>query len=300
MTRTPEYDEQVAAEKREFDPKKYDASTLLENTSNALNYTLERFNGKVAQVIGASPWDYVVQQVNARPGAKILSLGSGPCGLELALARQFTVPFELTCLDLNEQLLELGAEAARREGIAIRTLAQDANFLALDETYDVVVAHAALHHFLNFEHIFEHLHRHMSRRAIFIAYEPVPRNGMLLWPETKEVLNRVFASLPPRYRRAEGQLFDTYPDVEYTQGTFECVRSEEVAPLLERYFHVEAKVPGYAFVRRFVDGGFGANYDLTREEDCALLEMLLAFDDALVAQGHLKPEHVFMVMRRRG
>lgn len=296
----PDYDQQVAAEKSEFDPGKYDASTLLENTTSALNYTLEAFNHKIARTLGAGPWDYIAAQVDAMPGAKVLSLGSGPCGVEIALAKMFSGPYEFTCLDLNEKLLEMGAASAREAGIEIRTIAQDANFLKLDQTYDLILAHASLHHFINFEHIFRELHDHLSARGLFVAHEPVPRNGMLLWPRTKELVDRVFAALPGRYRRDHGVLHQSFPDIEYTQGTFECVRSEEVVPLLEKFFHVEAKVLGHAFTRRFVDGGFGANYDLTREEDRVILDLLLAFDDMLTGHGFLAPENVFMVMRRKG
>jgi SAM-dependent methyltransferase len=162
---------------------------------------------------------------------------------------------------------------------------QDANFLKLSSTYDVVLAHASLHHFINFEHIFPEIHEHLSPNGVFIAYEPVPRNGMLLWPETKELVDRLFAALPTRFRRLKGAhglvVHESFPDVDHSQGGFECIRSQDVVPLLERFFDVQAKVSGNAFTRRFVDGGFGANYDLSREEDRALLDLLLAFDDVL-------------------
>ena len=38
---------------------------------------------------------------------------------------------------------------------------------------------------------------------------------------------------------------------------------------------------------------------ITREADRALLDMIIAFDSGLVAQGMLKAENVFMVMERR-
>lgn len=202
---------------------------------------------------------------------------------------------------MNEKLLAAGAEKGRALGIEIRTMVQDANFLNLTETYDIVLAHAALHHFINFEHIFSEIHEHLSRDGVFIAHEPVPRNGMLLWPRTKELVDGIFRVLPARYRRngRKGAVIDTYPDVEYTQGAFECIRSEELVGLLEKCFHIEAKVLGHAFTRRFVDGGFGDNYDLTREEDRVILDLMLTFDEFLTENKFLLPENVFMVLRRK-
>ncbi|MBL8233847.1 MAG: class I SAM-dependent methyltransferase [Bryobacterales bacterium] len=295
------YEQQLENEKNEFSRKEYDPATLLENISTALTYSYDAFGEKVRRALGLGPWEYIIAQVNSRPGARVLSLGSGPCGVELELAKSFTGRYRLTCLDLNEKLLEAGKEKAHTLGIEIKTIAQDANFLSLNETYDVVLAHAALHHFMKFEHIFSEIHDHLSPNGVFIAHEPVPRNGMLLWPRTKELVDRIFSVLPARYRRngRTGPVIEAFPDVEYTQGGFECIRSEELVGLLETHFHLEAKVLGHAFTRRFVDGGFGDNYDLTREEDRVILDLLLAFDDFLTENKFLLPENVFMVLKRR-
>jgi SAM-dependent methyltransferase len=297
------YEEKIANEKGFFEVDKYDPKTLYEHTTAALNYSHDAFHAKVCRALGKAPWDYIVGEVNARPGANVLGIGSGPCGLEIALAKRFAVPFRLTCTDLNEKLLEVGKEKADAEGIPLRVVAQDANFLKLDETYDVIIAHASLHHFINFEHIFKELHDHLSPNGVFIAFEPVPRNGMLLWPETKELIDRLFATIPPRYRReksAEGTTtHERFPEIDCSEGGFECIRSQDIVALLGEFFHVEANVPGHSFIRRFVDGGFGANYDLTREEDKLLLDLMIAFDDVLTARGVYRPESVFMVMKRK-
>src|SRR5580704_12421915 len=188
----PNYEEKIANEKRFFDVDKYDPSTLIEQVPDALNYSHDAFHAKVQRALGKGTWEYIIAEVNARPGAKVLSIGSGACGLEIILAKSFTVPFDLTCLDLNETLLELGKNKGAEEGIEIEIMAQDANRLKLEQTYDVIVAHASLHHFIEFEHIFSEINRHLAPSGVFIAYEPVPRNGMLLWPQTKSLINRLF------------------------------------------------------------------------------------------------------------
>lgn len=88
------YEQWVNNEKAEFDLKKYDQATLLENINSSLTYYLDAFDAKAARALGVEPWDFIVQQVNARPGAKILSLGSGPCGVEISLAKSFKVPHQ--------------------------------------------------------------------------------------------------------------------------------------------------------------------------------------------------------------
>src|SRR5262249_8327322 len=98
-------------------------------------------------------------------------------------------------------------------------------------------------------------------------------------------------------RSSEGSLVHhAYPEVDCSVGGFECIRSQDIVPLLHRFFDVKAFVPGHSFTRRFVDGGFGANFDLTREEDKAILDLLLAFDEILTSRNMYRAESVFMVL----
>jgi SAM-dependent methyltransferase len=298
------YDEKIVLEKQAFEADKYDPKSLVEDVTSALSYSHDAFHAKIRRALGKGPWDYIVDEVNSRPGASVLSIGSGPCGLEISLAKRFTGKYDLTCLDLNEALLSMGKAKAESEGIEIKTLEQDANFLKLPQNYDVILAHASLHHFIEFEHIFQELHDHLNPEGVFIAFEHVPRNGMLLWPQTRELVDRLFAVLPVRYRRertSEGTIVHShFPVLDCSVGGFECIRSEDIVPLLERFFQVKAEVPGHAFTRRFVDGAFGENYDLSREEDRLILDLLIEFDDVLTSRSMLRAESVFMVLGRKG
>jgi hypothetical protein len=77
---------------------------------------------------------------------------------------------------------------------------------------------------------------------------------------------------------------------------FECIRSQEIYPLLKKIFRTRIEVPGFAFARRFVDNDFGPNYDLSRPEDRALIDLILELDQLYLERGLLKPESIFMVV----
>jgi ubiquinone/menaquinone biosynthesis C-methylase UbiE len=274
---------------------------LTERGNPALNYVLGKVLEKVRSQIGLTVWDYVVKVVNQRPGCQILSLGSGPCGVEINLARHFTVDYLFHCMDINPHLLAQGEERSKKLGLKFRFSAQDINHLALDAcSCDVVFAHAALHHFLALEHIFSEVRRALKPNGLFIAYEVIPRNGMLMWQETNEVAQKIWRQLPERFKydQTASRRFYTaeLPNQELGVKSFECIRSQDIYALLKSMFHTEIEVPALAFTRRFVDNQFGPNYDLQREEDRALVDLILDLDELYLEFGKLKPEAIFMVM----
>jgi len=274
---------------------------LTERINSALSYVLDKVQEKVRKQTGSNVWDFVVKSVNERPGCNILSLGSGPCGTEINLAQRFTVDYILDCLDINPHLLAKGEERSRQFGLKFRFSAQDINSIALPpRSYDIVFAHAALHHFLALEHIFSQVRNALKPGGLFIAYEVIPRNGMLMWPETNEVVQRLWRLLPDRlkYDHSSGTPFYTpiHPNRNVGLESFECIRSEEIYPLLKKMFRTQIEVPVLAFTRRFVDTEFGPNYDLSRQEDRALIDLIFELDEQYLNSGKLKPVTIFMVM----
>src|SRR5207302_6674349 len=142
---------------------------LTERINTALSYVLDKVEEKVRKQIGLNVWDFVGKSVNERPGCNILSLGSGPCGTEINLAQRFTVDYTLDCLDINPHLLAKGEERSRKFGLKCRFSAQDINSIALaPRSYDIVFAHAALHHFLALEHIFSQVRSALKPGGLFI------------------------------------------------------------------------------------------------------------------------------------
>ena len=57
---------------------------------------------------------HVISRLQSRPNVRLLSLGSGPGGVELGFARQ-APKSDIVCMDLNADLLRLGEECARAD-----------------------------------------------------------------------------------------------------------------------------------------------------------------------------------------
>ena len=118
---------------------------------------------------------YVCQNFPAedRP-LEVLSLASGYCGHDLNLARKMTRPYRITCTDINEAIFEKAKDTAKREGLAVEFRQEDLNFIRIAPArYDLIFAHAAIHHVINLEHLFEQIRAGLSSSGILHLTEVV-------------------------------------------------------------------------------------------------------------------------------
>ena len=298
-----QYQEHVDEERRVFNPDLYTPS-LIEKTGAGLRYVLDAQQLRVERAVGRNVWDFTVALVNElgqeHGSARVLSLGSGPGGAEISLAGRFTVPYEFDCIDINEQSLQLGQARADEQGLRLHFQQQDINQIELaPNTYDVVFAHASLHHMVNHEYIAEQVRQALKAHGQFVVYDVTARNGLQMWDDTKEIANRLFRILAAPYRFDGERYLESLPEGEAVPQGFECIRSQDLYGVLVDQFQVRAEVPGFAFARRFVDHPFDDNYDAEGNPfDKAILDTLLRLDEEFSARYQLRPEAVFLVLTR--
>lgn len=248
-------------------------------------------------------YQYVARHVRGRKVVEILGLGSGACGNELdgiaPLLRQDGCDVTLACVDVNEKVLEQAADASRDRGIRFRPVVQDVNRMALgDDQYDVIVAYASLHHFLNLDHVAREINRALRPGGVFVTVDIPTRNGYLMWDETLDAVNAIWRILPPKYKIdhtgfAEPTFVEKYTNIDYSVNTFECINSEAILPALRRYLREVVFVPAFSIARRFFDTKFGPNYDLREPLDLAIFNFIMQFDRYYLGAEILKPETFF-------
>lgn len=292
------YRERVENEKRYYSQlERTEAGN--EKGCDALLFTLDAMQRRAENALGHNVWNYVINYVNARNFTRILSLGSGTCSTEITLAEKFRKPYELVCLDFNKELLEQGAKMATTKGITMTHFVQDINFLKLDQTYNLIFAHAVLHHLIELEHIFNQVKSHLTKEGQFVVYDVTNRNGFLLWPKQRKVIDGLLKALPPKFNYSHSlkRNTDTFVEIDSSDAGFECIRSQDILPLLQKYFTTIHLVKGFAFLRRFTDHEFGPNFDLSSSLDVKVLNFLLELDQWYVDNGILEPESIFWVGR---
>ena len=250
--------------------------------------------------------DYVVNVCNSKSRPiKILSLASGACGNEIAIANQLNVPFEFTCVDINLQILNLGIHKAKELKYNFRGLIQDINNLNLEpESYDFILAYASLHHFINLDHIAKTINLALGDDGEFITLDIPTRNGYRLWIETFEIIKLLWKILPEKYKidhtsSKTPTYAKEYPDRDYSQNSFECIRSEEILPALNKHLKCKFYIPCLSISRRFFDNMFGFNFDLSNYLDQNVLNFILALDQYYIETEKLKPETFFGVYAKK-
>jgi SAM-dependent methyltransferase len=304
------YLRKMAYEKSFYNPNLY-KEDLTERVNPGLDYFLNAFQERVRSLVGMNVWDYLVYTVHckgttgsAKP-VRILSLGSGPGGTEMNLARRFSVAYEMTCLDINEESLNLGRRRAKDQGLNLKFITQDVNKLDCPPaSYDIVFAHASLHHMLNHEHIAEEVKRTLYEDGVYIVYDVITRNGMRMWDDTRAIVAKIWSLIPTKYKydlsRPEGPLYlEAMPDIDLSENGFECIRSEDLYGVLKNSFTTKIEVQGFSFARRFFDHPFGWNYDVALNPfDRAVAEAILRLDEEHTAVSGLRPESIFLVLEK--
>jgi len=249
--------------------------------------------------------DFIANFLSRRPTPRMLSLASGPCGLEIDIAGRLGGDYELVCTDINEQLLALGMEQARRKGLHLTARVADCNQLALEESsYDLIMAFGSLHHFANFESLFPGIIRALRPGGLFVTMDICARNGYRMWADTFATVQTLWQLLPERLkinhtRFGQPRLTLTYENLDYGDQSFECIRSQDVLRSLAQHFDPIHYVAYYSLCRRFFDPMYGLNYDLDNPLDRAIVDFIWELDQYRLSEGELAPETFFGVFAPR-
>lgn len=157
------------------------------------------------------PEDFFARQIERKFAASgrpvsIVSIGSGNCDGEAAIAKLLLErgvgAFTITCLDMNDVMLERGRDCAESQGIAghFRFVNADFNRWTPSETYDVVMANQSLHHVTNLAGLFDSIHQAIGDDGIFVTSDMMGRNGHMRWPEALSIVQEFWQELPAAYR----------------------------------------------------------------------------------------------------
>ena len=144
--------------------------------------------GKVSKLLGPRPG----------PFARGLEIGAGTGYFSLNLMQDGVIG-AATCTDISPGMLETLEGNARTLGLDVETAACDAAELPFaDESFDLVLGHAVLHHLPDLDRAFAEFHRVLTPGGVlFFAGEP-SRHG----DRIAAVPKRAAVRLAPVWRRA--------------------------------------------------------------------------------------------------
>ncbi|MDG6349103.1 class I SAM-dependent methyltransferase [Luteimonas sp. 8-5] len=233
---------------------------------------------------------------------RVLSLCSGAARIEAGMAALAGPAVQWTLMDLNESLLQ-SAGASFPEGVEPDLIVGNLNEIRdYGERYDVIMCVSGLHHIVELERVVGFIRTALADGGEFWSIgEAIGRNGNRLWGSDLEAANASMRALPARLRRNRysGKVDDTLPDVDYSIGTFEGIRSQDITPLLFGHLDPVHLFRRNCFLWRLVDQTYNSNYDMQAEEDIACLQALVRAELAHF-EGGGRPTELHAVFRKPG
>lgn len=232
---------------------------------------------------------------------RILSLCAGAARIEAQFASRVGDRARWTLLDISRDLLKSAALNFPPDQQPRLILADVNEIRDFGEQYDIVMCVSALHHVVELEGVLNFIRDALTDDGEFWSIgEAIGRSGNRLFDEDYRVGNSVFRALPERYRRNRntGRVDEDLPNVDFSDATFEGIRSDEIEPLLLHRFEPIAVYRRNCFLWRLVDLAYSDNYDLSREGDVLRIHSLVEQELAHFRNGG-RPTELHGTFRKR-
>src|ERR1043165_772136 len=235
---------------------------------------------------------------------RALSIGCGLGGIERLLRRRDYCQL-IHGIDVAEAAIESAKKTAEAEGLQGLTYeVADLNTVTLpSETYEVVYAHAALHHVFQLEHLLDQIKQTLKPGGLLVAHEYIGPSQMQ-FPQNHLYLADVFLkTIPERYRemrdgcikqQAARLSLDTMNSTDPSEG----IRSSEIVPLIASRFEVKHFTYLGGTLLLLIFNEIAGNFKEDDVEIMALVEALIALDNFLVDNAVLPSYHVYMVCEK--
>lgn len=242
----------------------------------------------------------------------LLSIGCGDCTNEIGIAnelrKQGVNNFLFECIDLSPVLINKANTSVAEHNLDahFHIHSEDLNSWTPHKTYCGIMACQSLHHILELEKLFQAIFRCLHPKGLFIVNDTIGRNGHMRWPESLEIINKIWPLLPDRLK-INRKVLDTdgsyrfeesYQNHDCSAEGFEGIRAQDILPLLIQHFHFDQFLAFGNLPDIFTDRCFGHNYDPKNQHDIALIDFLEYMNELLIELGHIKPTMMFAVMSK--
>ena len=209
-------------------------------------------------------------------------------------------------VDVAEDAIESARKTAEAEGLDGLTYeVADLNTARFPvEAYDVVYAHASLHHVFQLEHVLDQIKRTLKPGGLFVVYEDIGPSQMQFPRRDLELADIFLRAIPERYRkfqRREGikkEAFRTSLDAMNSSDPSEGIRASEIVSLIASRFEIMhfRYVGGTLLLLVFNE--IAGNFDEKDPAIMPLVNALITLDNFLIDNAVLASYHVYMICQK--
>ena len=241
---------------------------------------------------------------SAKP-IKALSLGCGFGIIERVLRRSDFCEI-IHGVDVADNAVESARKTAQAEGLDGLTYeVADLNTVQLPaETYDIVYAHAALHHIFQLEHVLDQIRKTLKPDGLLVAYEYIGPSQMQFSRRDVELADTFLKLIPEGYRkllRRKGikeEAFRFSLDAMNRSDPSEGIRASEIVPLIASRFEIKhfRYVGGTLLLLIFNE--IAGNFNEDDAEIMPFVEALITLDNFLIDNSVLSSYHAYIVAQK--
>jgi 2-polyprenyl-3-methyl-5-hydroxy-6-metoxy-1,4-benzoquinol methylase len=238
---------------------------------------------------------------------KALSIGCGFGIIERTLRRHDFCQL-IHGVDVAENAIESARKTAQAEGLDGLTYeVADLNTVQFPaETYDIVYAHAALHHIFQLEHILDQIRQTLKPGGVLVAYEYIGPSQMQFPRRDLELADMFLKLIPERYRKLQRrkgikeEAFRFSLDAMNRSDPSEGIRASEIVPLIASRFELKhfRYVGGTLLLLIFNE--IAGNFNENDSEIMPLVDALITLDNFLIDNAVLPSYHVYIVSQKTG
>jgi len=236
---------------------------------------------------------------------KALSVGCGFGVIERALRRRNFCQL-IHGVDVAESAIDSARKTAHTEGLdGITYEVADLNAARFPaEAYDVVYAHASLHHIFQLEHVLDQIKQTLKPGGLFVVYEYIGPAQMQFPRRDLELADIFLKAIPERYRklqRREGikkEAFRTSLDAMNSSDPSEAIRATEIVPLIASRFEIRHFRYIGGILLLLVFNEIAGNFNENDPEILPLVDALITLDNFLIDNAVLPSYHVYMICQK--
>jgi SAM-dependent methyltransferase len=241
----------------------------------------------------------------ATDSPRFISIGTGDCSVEIAVARRLKEmglsTFLIECLESSSDSANRVAAQARAESAddsVIPIVANLNSWQPKPHRYCAAMTHHALHHMVELEKLLESIRIGLAPGGLFATNDTIGRDGHMRWPEALVWIESIWAFLADRYKYNQQlkRLERNFVNWDCSSDGFDGMRTQDVLPLLVEQFHFRSFLTWGGLTDVFVDRAFGHNFDAASEQDRALIDFIQMLNDRLIDMGVVKPTTMIAVM----
>lgn len=234
---------------------------------------------------------------------QILSLGCGYGGVELTVAPSLRKPYRILALDINEHILAQGRKEAREKGHNVTFMPLDLNFVNIKkDSFDLIYAHASLHHVLNLEHLLDQVYQGLRPNGRLVVQDIIGKTQVLFWKANVDFATDIVSRIPPAYVKGmkdPRHMIAPYVEPSIQKG-MEGIRQEEIEQQIGEYFTPVKLFKYGSFIRLICNHPeLGTKFNPDVPADREYLEKLFHEDLHQIESGNLQPTEMFAVFEKR-